>query len=210
VSAAEVSKRGQCRIIGGKWRARQIKFDDAQGLRPTTDRIRETVFNWLQPYLANSRCLDCFAGSGVLGFEALSRGAETVAFIEQNVKTVKNLRLNAATLGASNASVYHADTLIWLRAVERERGLGRYLEMQFDLVFLDPPFHTGLLAESAAILGSSGCLAEDAIIYVEHAIDETVVLPENWHCLKNKRTGQVVYQLYECRASSTGLLEKRG
>jgi len=210
VSAAEVSKRGQCRIIGGKWRGRHIKFDDAQGLRPTTDRIRETVFNWLQPYIAKSRCLDCFAGSGVLGFEALSRGAEVLVFIELNPKTAKNLKQNAVTLGACAVSVLHADALDWLRTAGKENSLKPNLEKQFDLVFLDPPYHSGLLAGSAAALNSSGCLAEDAIIYVEHAVDETVVLPESWYCLKNKKTGQVVYQLFEYRATDATMPVKRG
>jgi len=200
VSASEASKRGQCRIIAGKWRGRNIKFDDAEGLRPTTDRIRETVFSWLQPYLVKSDCLDCFAGSGTLGFEALSRGAEMVVFIEQNRKTVKNLKQNAEVLGASQASIYHADAVSWLQSLKTDRKLAQYLENPFDLVFLDPPFHSELLAKTAAALAKSGCLAEDAIIYVEHAIDETAVLPENWHCIKDKKTGQVVYKLFECRA----------
>ena len=89
-------KRGRCRIIGGRWRGRIVTFDDAEGLRPSTDRIRETVFNWLQPYLLQSVCLDVFAGSGVLGFEAISRGAEKVVFIEQNIKTVKKIKENIA------------------------------------------------------------------------------------------------------------------
>jgi len=199
VSAAEVSKRGHCRIIAGKWRGRNIKFDDAEGLRPTTDRIRETLFNWLQPYIVKSCCLDCFAGSGVLGFEALSRGADEVVFIEQNMKTVKNLKQNAEMLGASNASIYHADTLSWLHSVKKNSSQEQYLNKRFDLVFLDPPFHCELLAKSSATLDSSGCLAEDAIIYVEHATDEKVVFPENWYCLKDKKTGQVAYKLFEHR-----------
>ena len=98
-------KTGSCRIIGGKWRGRKIKFDDAEGLRPTTDRIRETVFNWLQPYIHQSRCLDAFAGSGVLGFEALSRGAQEIVFIEKNLKTVKRLKENINTLDAEKVTV---------------------------------------------------------------------------------------------------------
>jgi 16S rRNA (guanine966-N2)-methyltransferase len=199
VSAAEASKRGQCRIIAGKWRGRNIKFDDAQGLRPTTDRIRETVFSWLQSYLVKSRCLDCFAGSGALGFEALSRGADEVVFIEQNRQTVNNLKQNAEVLGASNASIYHAETVNWLQSLKSDRDLAQYLSKPFDLVFLDPPFHSELLAKTANILANTGCLTEDAIIYVEHAIDETVVLPANWHCIKDKKTGQVVYKLFEHR-----------
>lgn len=182
---------GSCRIIGGKWRGRKIKFDDAEGLRPTTDRIRETVFNWLQPYIHQSRCLDVFAGSGVLGFEALSRGAKEVVFIEQNIKTVKKLKENIATLGTAKAVVYHQAALLWLRMAQ--------LDQQFDLVFLDPPFHSKLLAESCALLNSSGCLAEDAIIYVEHNIDASIEMPENWVGLKEKKAGQVAYKLFENR-----------
>lgn len=195
MAKAEVLKRGQCRIIAGKWRGRHIKFDDAEGLRPTTDRIRETVFNWLQPYIAHSCCLDCFAGSGMLGFEALSRGADSVVFVEKNSKTVKNLRGNARQLDAGNAVIHHADFLHWLQSVQNDRSRNK----AFDLVFLDPPFHSNLLIKSCVLLGSSGCLAEDAIIYVEHAIDENVVLPDNWYCLKEKSAGQVTYKLLEYR-----------
>jgi len=187
--------RGACRIIGGKWRGRKITFDDAQGLRPTTDRIRETLFNWLQPYIVQSRCLDCFAGSGVLGFEALSRGADDVIFLENNRNTVKKLQGNINILQASGASVLHQDTLRWLSTA--------VLNQKFNLVFLDPPFcsdmHSELLAKVSALLVSSGCLAEDAIIYVEHNIDVDIVMPENWVCLKQKKAGQVAYKLYQHR-----------
>ena len=184
-------KTGSCRIIGGKWRGRKIKFDDAQGLRPTTDRIRETVFNWLQPYVHKSRCLDVFAGSGVLGFEALSRGAQEVVFIELNNKTVATLKQNISMLGAANASIFHQDALQCLQSLPSKQ--------EFDLVFLDPPFHSELLKNAAALLDSSGCLAEDAIIYVEHSIDADIEMPENWLCLKQKTAGQVAYKLFENR-----------
>ncbi len=183
--------RGACRIIGGRWRGRKVIFDDAEGLRPTTDRIRETVFNWLQPYIYQSCCLDCFAGSGVLGFEALSRGADEVVFLDNNRNTVKKLQDNINTLQASDASVLHQDALHWLSAA--------VLNHQFNLVFLDPPFHSDLLAKVSALLVSSGCLAEDAIIYVEHNIDVDIVMPENWICLKQKKAGQVAYKLYQHR-----------
>lgn len=186
-------KRGVCRIIGGKWRGRKIKFDDAEGLRPTTDRVRETVFNWLQPYLSQSSCLDCFAGSGVLGFEALSRGAQDVVFIEQNSKTVGCLKENAHTLDTDNVAIYQRDTLGWLQSASSDINL----RQKFDLVFLDPPFRSDLLRKSSTLLNRSGCLAEDAIIYVEHAVDTNVVLPDNWLCLKQKSAGQVSYKLFE-------------
>jgi len=184
---------GSCRIIAGKWRGRKIKFDDAEGLRPTTDRIRETVFSWLQPYISQSSCLDCFAGSGVLGFEALSRGAQEVVFIEQNSKTVKGLQENVRTLEADNVAIHHQDTLSWLQSASTNRNLSQ----KFDLVFLDPPFHSDLLAKSSVLLNRSGCLVEDAIIYVEHAVDANVALPDNWVCLKQKSSGQVSYKLFE-------------
>ena len=184
---------GSCRIIAGKWRGRKIKFDDAEGLRPTTDRIRETVFSWLQPYISQSSCLDCFAGSGVLGFEALSRGAQEVVFIEQNSKTVKGIQGNVCTLEADSVAIHHQDTLSWLQSASTNRNLSQ----KFDLVFLDPPFHSDLLAKSSVLLNRSGCLVADAIIYVEHAVDANVVLPDNWVCLKQKSSGQVSYKLFE-------------
>jgi len=189
------SKRGLCRIIGGKWRGRKIRFDDAEGLRPTTDRIRETLFNWLQAYISQSHCLDCFAGSGVLGFEALSRGADEVIFIEQNIKTVKALKDNIRLLETSKAAIYHQDALAWLQSAFANTKLNQH----FDLVFLDPPFHSDLLSRSCVLLDNSGCLADDAIIYAEHAVDATVDFPEHWFCLKQKSSGQVSYKLFEKR-----------
>ncbi len=191
---------GSCRIIAGKWRGRKINFDDAEGLRPTTDRIRETVFNWLQPYLSQSICLDCFAGSGVLAFEALSRGAGKAVFIEQNIKTVKCLKDNVRKLDAENVTVLHQDALKWLQSASTDISL----KQKFDLVFLDPPFRSDLLEKSSDLLNHSGCLAEDAIIYVEHAVDADVVLPDNWLCLKQKNSGQVSYKLFEYRIVSAG------
>ena len=190
---------GSCRIIGGKWRGRIIKFDPAEGLRPTTDRIRETVFNWLQPYIYQCRCLDVFAGSGVLGFEALSRGARSIVFIEQNKKTVNRLKDNIRALAAENVSVYHQDALSWLQSAAVERD-----DEKFDLVFLDPPFNSDLLVKSSKLLNTSGCLADDAIIYVEHNIGTAIEIPENWVVLKEKKAGQVVYRLFENRPVGEG------
>ena len=124
-------KQGECRIIAGKWRGRKISFDDAEGLRPTTDRIRETVFNWLQPFLNKSRCLDCFSGSGVLGFEALSRGAESVTFLEQNKKTADNLKQNIEVLGVKNAELHCVDALHWLSLSKVIKTVKKYLTWSF-------------------------------------------------------------------------------
>lgn len=189
-----VTGRGRCRIIAGKWRGRVLTFDDAEGLRPTTDRIRETVFNWLQIYLTKSRCLDCFAGTGVLGFEALSRGASKVVFIERNKKTHDNLKRNARAFikDESEVVVKHEDTLLWLES-ELSKKL---LDTKFDVVFLDPPFRTELLKKSCFLLNESGCLAEDAIIYVEHEVENIIEVPDNWLCLKEKSSGQVTYKLF--------------
>jgi len=186
-------KKGSCRIIGGKWRGRVIRFDDAEGLRPTTDRIRETVFNWLQAYLPGSTCLDAFSGSGVLGLEALSRGAADVVFIEKNKKTASNIKDNIKMLDAHSGTVYQQDVLSWLKSAQALENTGK----PFDLVFLDPPFHLNLLAKCSTELVSCGCLAKDAVVYVEHAIDEEVVLPAELKVLKQKRAGQVCYQLFE-------------
>ncbi|VAW50240.1 16S rRNA (guanine(966)-N(2))-methyltransferase [hydrothermal vent metagenome] len=194
---------GTCRIIGGKWRGRKVAFDDAEGLRPTTDRIRETVFNWLQPYLQQSHCLDAFAGSGVLGFEALSRGASEVVFIEKNIKTAKKIQENIDVLGFDDAHVFHQDVLHWLQSkkiLSKSIVLGsneQPAEKKFDLVFLDPPFYLDLLTKAGTLLIDSDCLAEKAIIYVEHNVDENIKTPENWFCLKEKKAGQVVYRLFE-------------
>ena len=218
------SRPGRCRIIAGEWRGRIISFDDAEGLRPTTDRIRETVFNWLNPYIPGSHCLDCFAGSGVLGLEALSRGAAEVVFIENNRQSWENLKRNLDMLkhgygcsAAHRARLYHEDAIKYLQSLSLGKDAGssprpadfgqsssdhastdkaRVDQLRFDLVFLDPPFHKNLLAQSCSLLDSSGCLAEDAIIYVEHARDETVELPANWDCIKQKVAGQVAYKLY--------------
>ena len=190
-------QKGSCRIIGGKWRGRVIRFDDAEGLRPTTDRIRETVFNWLQAYLPHSICLDAFAGSGVLGLEALSRGAAEVVFVEKNKNTSNKIKDNIKMLGANGGTVYHQDVLVWLQSAQASSRIPSNSGKPFDLIFLDPPFHLDMLSQSSEELVRCGCLAKDAIIYVEHAIDEEVLLPTSWHRLKQKRAGQVSYQLFE-------------
>ena len=124
--------------------------------------------------------------------EALSRGAEKVVFIENNSNTVKNLKQNCVQLDAA-AVIYQEDALSWLLTVPRHQRS----EPNFDLVFLDPPFHSKLLEKSCVLLSNSGILADDAIIYVEHAVDEKIVLPDNWTCLKEKTAGQVSYKLFE-------------
>jgi len=192
---------GRCRIIAGRFRGRIIHFDDAEGLRPTTDRIRETVFNWLQPNTAGRRCLDAFAGSGVLGFEALSRGASHVTFVENNRQSVDRLRSNTNELLAGSASqsvqVIHDDVMSWLAGPARQAStVDGQQASGFDLVFLDPPYRSGLLAECCRRLHDSGCLSPDAIIYVEHAVEDEVAFPPSWSCIRYKQTANIAYGLY--------------
>jgi 16S rRNA (guanine966-N2)-methyltransferase len=159
---------------------------EQKGLRPTPDRVRETLFNWLQAYVPGARCLDLFAGSGALGFEAASRGAAEVVMIEQQAAACKILAENIKTLQAPNISLHQQDALSWLQANQQ----------QFDLVFLDPPYDADLLTESCRVLEDSHSLSEGAAIYLElSSQDELPELPENWHIIRGKKAGQVSYHL---------------
>ena len=183
--------QGQLRIIGGKWRSRKLAFPQQGNLRPTPDRVRETVFNWLQAEVPGSCCLDMFAGSGALGFEAASRGAVEVVMIEQNRDAASALTRNIELLDAGNIQLVIADAIEWLKNNQRA----------FDIVFLDPPYKADLLGKCCEALESGQSLAENAKIYLEHALgDDKIVIPESWECLKNKSAGQVTYKLFS-RAS---------
>ena len=175
--AARKGAGNTLRIIGGQWRGRKLRFADGEGLRPTTDRVRETLFNWLQPVIGGARCLDLFSGSGALGLEALSRGAGEVAFIERNPTAVKALRENLALLGAANAEVHQGDALIWLRGKAHP----------FDVVFLDPPFRQDLLAPALKLLAEGGWLADHARIYIELESEQgEPELPEGWELARGE------------------------
>jgi len=176
------------RIIAGQWRGRKLSFPDAPGLRPTSDRTRETLFNWLQPVLPGARCLDLYAGSGVLGFEAASRGAAQVVMVDNVQNVVRALRENAKRLSASTVQIYQQEAENYLAA-----GCGL-----FDVVFLDPPFGSSeLLMHSINGLSVPGCLADGAWIYIETPSTACEpVVPENWALEKQKEAGQVAYRLY--------------
>lgn len=151
----------QLRIVGGLWRSRRVRFLDAQGLRPTPDRVRETLFNWLQGEVQGRHCLDVFAGSGALSFEALSRGAESALLLERDARQAVCLREEGAKLTDRGLSVLNGDSL---------QLLGKELprpETGFDLVFLDPPFGRALLAPALAALQQPGLLAPQAWVYIE-------------------------------------------
>jgi 16S rRNA (guanine966-N2)-methyltransferase len=176
------------RIIGGAWRGRRLRFPALEEIRPTPDRVRETLFNWLGPRVIDARCLDLFAGSGALGLEALSRGASHVTFVEREPLATRELRKLIETWGASNARIEQADALRFLAAGGEP----------FDIVFLDPPFDAGLHGPAAGRLESGGWLAPQALIYVESAAREgPPVLPGTWKPLRTKRAGEVGYHLFE-------------
>lgn len=181
--------RGQVRLIGGEWRRRTLPFPAVDGVRPTPDRVRETLFNWLMPVLPGSHCLDLFAGSGALGLEALSRGAASAAFVEQNADLTRALSRNLATLNASGGTVIKQDALGWLKAPEQTRPL--------RIVLLDPPFRAGLVEPVCEALAASGLLADNARVYVEHESDHDPSVPLEWSLARRKQAGQVAYSLFE-------------
>ena len=176
------------RIIGGQWRSRFLPFPDVEGLRPTTDRVRETLFNWLQPVVHGAAVLDVFAGSGALGFEALSRGARSLTLIEKNPQAAKQLMENIQTLKSADAQVKQADALHFLAQQQTP----------FDLIFLDPPFSKGLLPECIALIESNHLLAENGWIYIESEQDlASLNLPSSWGLHREKKAGQVRLCLYQ-------------
>ena len=184
--------RNQLRIIGGQWRSRRLLFPSAAGLRPTADAVRETVFNWLQPYLRGARCLDLFAGSGALGLEAVSRGARQAVLVERSRSVAAALLANVDRLRASAAvQVVHADARRFLA------GKGE----PFDVVFLDPPFKSALIEPVCRRLEAAGWLANDALIYLEtdahHAVGG---LPGGWRALRGGIAGTVSYRLLQYQA----------
>lgn len=180
---------GQIRIIGGQWRGRKLPVPDSPGLRPTTDRVRETLFNWLAPYLVDAHCLDCFAGSGALGLEALSRYAAQATLLEMDRQVVGVLKKNLATLNTHNGEVINTNTLNWL--AQPNSGTA------YNIVFVDPPFRKGLLEETVVLLEDNGWLAPDALIYIESEAEGGLpAMPVSWRIHREKVAGQVAYRLY--------------
>jgi 16S rRNA (guanine966-N2)-methyltransferase len=179
--------RNSVRIIGGSWRGRRIHFPDIPGLRPTPDRVRETLFNWLQPHIAGARCLDLFAGSGALGLEALSRGAKELIFVEQAVAAARALQEQLTRLGGER------------RGQVFEMGAARYLRGSappFDIMFLDPPFGRDALAEYIPLLDSGHWLKLGSLVYLENEkAAGAPLLPAHWELLKSKSAGEVGYHL---------------
>ncbi len=181
------TRSGRLRIVAGNWRSRLLDIADVPGLRPTSERIRETLFNWLTPHIRGARCLDLFAGTGALGLEALSRGAKSAMFVESSAQAVATLNANIKVLGAAAATVRQMDALQYLKVP----SAGKY-----DLVFLDPPFAADLTGELCRLLEDSGTLSDRCLVYLEQdrARAETT-LPEAWKIVKNKTAGNVRYRL---------------
>lgn len=182
------------RIIGGVWRGRKLRFPASAAIRPTPDRVRETLFNWLATATPGARCLDLFAGSGALGLEALSRGAAHVTFIEQDAAAAEELRTRLHEWRAGDARVLRADALRYLSGEPPQ---------PFDIVFLDPPFAAGLLGGAVQLLERGAWLAPQALIYLEAAAHADLPgLPAGWQALKSKRAGEVGYHLFRHAAAS--------
>lgn len=182
---AQETDTGRVRIIGGAWRSRLLEFPATAGLRPTPDRVRETVFNWLAPYLPGAVCLDLFAGSGAFGFEALSRGASRAVLVEQAAPVVAALRANSTRLIASGAEIRGDEVMAFLHGAAEA----------FDVVFVDPPYASNLLEPCLQCLASGDWLKPGARVYLEAPVPITPKLPLGWEPVRHKTAGQVGYYL---------------
>ena len=178
---------GRLRIVAGKWRSRLLQIIDEPELRPTSERIRETLFNWLSPMTEGAQCLDLFAGTGALGIEALSRGASHVVFIEKSATVADAIRKNLSALEATNAEVCQRDAIEYLKSADPK---------PFDIVFLDPPFESDMLSDSCSLLREKSWLMANAIVYLEQSRDtEKLALPDGWVVTQEKVAGKVSYSL---------------
>lgn len=188
------SANGFIRIISGQFRGRKLPVKDVQGLRPTTDRIKETVFNWLMQDTRGAAVLDCFAGSGGLGFEALSRFAQRATFFELDKGAALQLKENISTLKLDNAVIKQDNSLSLLANNAQNE--------QFDLVFVDPPFRQNLAEKTCFLLEENNWLTAQALIYVEVESElNSLNIPDNWMLLKEKTAGQVICRLYQREAN---------
>lgn len=180
----------ELRIIAGAWRGRRLRFPADADIRPTPDRVRETLFNWLGTHVRGARCLDLFAGSGALGLEALSRGAAEVVFVEKDASAAAALRTHLTEFGGQSDTRGRIERMDALQFLRRDAT-------PFDIVFLDPPFVSDLLVRAAALLEERGWLGAGALIYVECAAREGLPqLPQNWALLKARQAGEVGYHLF--------------
>lgn len=181
--------RGRLRIIAGQWRGRRVAFPDTAGLRPTPDRVRETLFNWLAPYIAGARVLDLYAGSGILGLEALSRGAASVLAVERDRAVAEQLRASAQALEAVNLEVLVMDA---------RRFLDRAAGDAFDIVFLDPPHADADYEHLCRRVAERAVVAAQGFVYLEYAAPRASALraPCGWTCYRSATAGHLAYQLW--------------
>ena len=187
-SGERSGKPHQLRIIGGKWRGRKLAFTPAEGLRPTADRVRESLFNWLAPHIQDARCADLFAGSGALGLEALSRGAAHCDFVDTSAAALAQVGDHLATLNASaNGKCHLAPAVQFLRAASEP----------YDIVFIDPPFNRQLVTPTCAVLAEKQLLGAGALAYIETATTEPFPeVPPGWAIHRDKAAGGVAYRLF--------------
>jgi len=180
-----LAAEGKIRIIGGQWRGRKLTVKLAPELRPTPNRLRETLFNWLQPVINGAHCLDMFAGTGALGFEAVSRGAASAVLLENDKKIFQQLELQRNAFAADNITIIKAEALSWITQTQEV----------FDIVFLDPPFKQGLVKQSCDKLIAYNALTQRGLVYVES--EPGLEMPEFWTIRKQSRAGHVQCSLIE-------------
>ncbi|AXN02271.1 16S rRNA (guanine(966)-N(2))-methyltransferase [Candidatus Purcelliella pentastirinorum] len=178
------------RIISGKWKGKKIIIPNIKKLKPTKDIIKETLFNWIEPYIYKSSCLDCFAGSGSLGLEALSRNASSVTFLEKNKYIIKILKKNIKKLKILNTKIINTNALKWIKKTKKK----------YNLIFIDPPFKTNLITQIVKIIKINKCLKNKSLIYIEkNNKDKNIKLPKNWEIYKTKYTKNITYSIYKIK-----------
>ena len=178
--------RQTIRIIGGLYRGKKLQFPEVEGLRPTPDRVRETLFNWLMNDIRQAHCLDAFAGSGALGLEAFSRGAGEVVFIEHSLAAHANLKKIIAQFNSPNLKLIKSDTLNYLQNSTK----------QFDIIFLDPPFAQNMIPQCLNVIAEKNLIRSGGLVYLE-APNELNLEPTHWQQIKFKKSGQVFYGLFK-------------
>lgn len=181
-----MNAQSSIRIIGGKWRSRKVSFMANDELRPTPDRVRETLFNWIAPYIVGAKCLDLYAGSGVLGFEALSRGAASVVALETDRDCCEQIQKNKTVLQADNMEIYNKSALDWLQTSR----------FSADIIFVDPPYKQQILFKTLELLSEHNWVAPEGLVYFEQdkPLDETL-LPKQWSIWRSSKAGKVYYYL---------------
>lgn len=180
--------QNKVRIIGGKWRGRKLDFPALATLRPTHDRIRETLFNWLEPYIQDALCLDLYAGSGAMGFEAISRGAKYAVLVDNAPEVIKHLKRNREAM--------HADNIEIVQAVLPQAEL-KLAHEHFDIIFLDPPYHQGLIPTTLSWLLAQQLVKPGTLVYIEHELEADWQPPARFELRKQKQTATLRYALWE-------------